>query len=205
MSGEIRPFELMKQLGMSKSTYYRYITATSLDIPKKPVNKPFLGWKSALLHTYYTFFREIAWYDYIKWIIDIMVYMPYNIYKGDYMTKFKLIAYEKENGEVPVEEFLDSVNPKMRAKIFGLLGILQEKGNMLREPYSKHLDDGIFELRCKFGSDITRVLYFFYYEGKIILTNGFVKKTQKTPKEEIQIAKDRRKNFIERVMKDENI
>ena len=93
-----------------------------------------------------------------------MVYMPYNIYKGDYMTEFKLIAYEK---------------------IFGLLGILQEKGNMLREPYSKHLDDGIFELRCKFGSDITRVLYFFYYEGKIILTNGFVKKTQKTPKEEI--------------------
>ena len=40
------------------------------------------------------------------------------------MTEFKLIAYEKKNGEVPVEEFLDSVNPKMRAKIFGLLGIL---------------------------------------------------------------------------------
>ena len=119
------------------------------------------------------------------------------------MIEFKLIAYEKESGEVPVEEFLDSVNPKMRAKIFGLLGILQEKGNMLREPYSKHLEDGIFELRCKF--DITRVLYFFYYEGKIILTNGFVKKTQKTPKEEIQIAKDRRKDFIERVMNDENI
>ena len=46
---------------------------------------------------------------------------------------------------------------------------------------------------------------FFYYEGKIIMTNGFVKKTQKTPKQEIQIAKDRRKDFIERVMKDENI
>ena len=51
------------------------------------------------------------------------------------MTEFKLIAYEKENGEVPVEEFLDSVNPKMRAKIFGLLGILQEKGNMLMMEY----------------------------------------------------------------------
>ena len=37
------------------------------------------------------------------------------------------------------------------------------------------------------------------------LTNGFIKKTQKTPKEEIQIAKDRRKNFIERVMRNENI
>ena len=125
----------------------------------------------------------------IKWIIDIMVYMPYNIYKGDYMTEFKLIAYEKENGEVPVEEFLDSVNPKMRAKIFGLLGILQEKGNMLREPYSKHLDDGIFELRCKFGSDITRVLYFFYYEGKIILTNGFVKKHRKLLKRRFRLQR----------------
>ena len=47
-----------------------------------------------------------------------MAYIPYNIYKGDYKTEFKLIAYEKENGEIPVEEFLDSVNPKMRAKIF---------------------------------------------------------------------------------------
>lgn len=121
------------------------------------------------------------------------------------MTKFKLIAYEKENGEIPVEEFLDSINPKMRAKIFGLLSILQEKGNMLREPYSKHLEDGIFELRCKLGNDITRVLYFFYYEEKIILTNGFVKKSQKTPKKEILIAKNRRKDFIERWMKNENI
>ena len=57
-----------------------------------------------------------------------MAYMPYNNYKGEYMSDFKVIAYEKENGEVPVEEFLDSVNPKMRAKIFGLLGILQERG-----------------------------------------------------------------------------
>ena len=58
MSGEIRPFELMKQLGMSKSTYYRYVTAISLDTPTKPINKPFFGWKSALLHTYYTFLEK---------------------------------------------------------------------------------------------------------------------------------------------------
>ena len=114
------------------------------------------------------------------------------------MADFKLIAYEKENGEVPVEEFLDSVNPKMRAKIYGLMGILQEKGNMLREPYSKHLEDGIFELRCKFGSDITRVLYFFYYEGRIVLTHGFIKKTQRTPAGEIEKAKKYRRDYIER-------
>lgn len=68
------------------------------------------------------------------------------------MTEFKLIAYEKENGEVPVEQFLDSVNPKMRAKIFGLLGILQEK-------------------------------------GKIILTNGFVKKHRKLLKRRFRLQR----------------
>ena len=77
----------------------------------------------------------------------------------------------------------------MRAKITGLLAILQEYGNELRESYSKHLEDGIFELRGKVGSDISRVLYFFYYGGKIIITNGFIKKTQKTPASEIKKSK----------------
>ena len=125
------------------------------------------------------------------------------------MTKFEVIAYETEVGDNPVEKFLDKLDPKMRAKIFGMLVILQEKGNQLREPYSKHieddifehLDDGIFELRCKFGSDITRVMYFFFAEGKIILTNGFVKKTQKTPVAEIQLAKVRREDYMERMKK----
>lgn len=121
------------------------------------------------------------------------------------MAEFEVIFYEKENGECPAEEFILSLDVKMRAKMLGLLELLEEKGTQLREPYSKPIDDGIFEIRCKIGNNISRVLYFFYYEGKIILTNGFVKKTQKTPKEEIQIAKDRRKDFIERVMRDENI
>ena len=43
------------------------------------------------------------------------------------MTKFEVIAYETENGDNPVEKFLDKLNPKMRAKIFGMLVILQEK------------------------------------------------------------------------------
>lgn len=115
------------------------------------------------------------------------------------MNKFEVLFYENENGECPVEEFLLDLDTKMRAKVVGLLEILEEKGNELREPYSKHLDDGIFELRCKQGNDITRVLYFFYYEGKIILTNGFIKKTQKIPAAEIRLAKVRRANFIERM------
>lgn len=78
------------------------------------------------------------------------------------MSKFQVILFETENGASPVEDFISAQNIKMRVRLYGLLNILQEKGNDLREPYSKHLSDGIFELRCKSGSDITRVLYFFY-------------------------------------------
>lgn len=113
--------------------------------------------------------------------------------------KFEVQFYEKENGERPAEEFMLSVDDKMRAKLSGLVKVLEEKGNNLREPYSKYLEDGIFELRGKVGNDISRVLYFFYYEGKIILTNGFIKKTKKTPRKQIKLAKERRKEYIERV------
>ena len=115
------------------------------------------------------------------------------------MNDFTVIFYEKENGEIPVEKFLDTLPIKMKAKVVGLIQILQEFGNDLREPYSKHLGDGIFELRAKQGSDLSRVLYFFYLDKKIILTNGFVKKSQKTPKSEIQKAKRYRDNFMERI------
>lgn len=113
-----------------------------------------------------------------------------------------MLFYEKRNGECPIEDFLVSLDVKMRAKIVGLLELLEEKGNQLREPYSKHIDDGIFEIRCKVGSNITRVLYFFYHDGKIILTNGFVKKTQKIPLNQIRIAKEYRIDYQERAGKE---
>ena len=114
---------------------------------------------------------------------------------------FQLIFYETEDGFRPVSEFLDSLDNKMAAKLIGLMDILEEKGTELRLPYSESLGDGIFELRCKLGSNITRVLYFFYYDSRIIVTNGFVKKTQKTPYREIQLAKKRRKDWINRNIK----
>lgn len=65
-------------------------------------------------------------------------------------------------------------------------------------PYSEELQDGIFELRAKVGSDISRVLYFFMVGRKIILTNGFIKKTQKAPKSEIEKAKRYRDDYLSR-------
>lgn len=106
--------------------------------------------------------------------------------------------YEKADGTMPAEDFILSQDVKMRAKIFSMLEILEEKGPELREPYSKPLGDGIFELRTKLGSDITRVLYFFVSGKKVILTNGFVKKTQKTPPSEIDRAKRYRTDYQHR-------
>ena len=98
------------------------------------------------------------------------------------MDKFAVEFYTKDNGEQPAKDFILSLDMKMRAKTLGLINILEEKGTQLREPYSKHLQDEIFEIRGKVGTDITRVLYFFYYGKRIILTNGFVKKARQTPK-----------------------
>lgn len=121
--------------------------------------------------------------------------------KGERITNFKVIFYEKQNGECPVETFMLNLDIKMRAKMVGLLEILEEKGNLLREPYTKHLEDGIYEIRCKVGNNISRIMFFFYYQGEIVLTNGFVKKTIKTPKREIELAKQFRKDYLERKSK----
>ena len=118
---------------------------------------------------------------------------------------FEIIFFEINKGECPVQDFLDSLDDKMAAKVYGLMDVLAEYGNELREPYSKHLDDGIFELRAKVGSDITRTLYFFYVGKRIIMTNGFVKKTQKTPTSVIAIAKKYRKMFLEEAKRNENV
>ena len=112
--------------------------------------------------------------------------------------KFKIIFYETPNGKKPVYDFLESLDDKLQAKTFALIDVLQDKGNALREPYTKHLDDGIFELRCKLGKNLTRTLYFFYTGSKIVLTNGFVKKTSKTPSNVIDLAKKYRADFISR-------
>lgn len=114
------------------------------------------------------------------------------------MTKYQVVFFEKENGEVPAEDFINSLDTKMAAKVYRLLMMISENGPELREPYSKHLDDGIFELRAKIASNITRVLYFFFAGRRVIVTNGFIKKTQKTPKSEIDKAKAFRKEYRER-------
>ena len=118
------------------------------------------------------------------------------------MSRYQLVYYELENGRSPVREFIDAQNRKMRARIAFTERLLEENGPFIRMPYSRPLGDGLFELRIQSGNDIARVLYFLCKEHTIVLTNGFVKKTQKTPAAEIRLAKNYREDYERRVHHD---
>lgn len=115
------------------------------------------------------------------------------------MPAIEVVFYEKADGTVPVQEFLDSLNGRMAAKVLRVIGQLGSAGYELREPYSKPLGDGIFELRVQVATNISRVLYFFVVNGKAVLTHGFVKKTDKTPRAEIRRARLYREDYLVRV------
>ncbi len=114
------------------------------------------------------------------------------------MTNFEVEFYEKENGDKPAKDFLLSLGVKMMAKMADMISILQDNGYDLREPYSKYLSDGIFELRAQAETNAMRVFYFFYVDRRIVLTHGFIKKTQKTPAAEIERAKKYRADYLRR-------
>lgn len=112
----------------------------------------------------------------------------------------KIKFYEDEQGNVPVREFLDSLDIKMRQKMLRSIQALQDMGISLRMPLSESLGDGIFELRAKVGSNISRVMYFFIIGDSAVLTHGFIKKTQKTPSRELEKAKKIRDDYKMRYM-----
>ncbi len=111
---------------------------------------------------------------------------------------YEISFYDTEDGRLPVQEFLDSLELKLLAKTIRTIDLLEANGSKLREPHSKLIEDGIFELRTQLGTDITRVLYFFVVGKKAILTNGFIKKTKKTPKSEIELAKKYKADYERR-------
>ena len=105
---------------------------------------------------------------------------------------WELEFYQKEDGEIPVEKFLLSLTPKLRAKAYSEILLLKKLGINIREPFSTAIKGerykGLFELRVKFSSDNTRIFYFLYEKNTFILLHGFVKKTNKTPERELEKA-----------------
>lgn len=111
---------------------------------------------------------------------------------------YEIEYYRDAAGKKPVESFIDGLDLKMKAKTFGLVELLERYGPQLGMPFSRHLEDGVFELRAVGRGDSVRILYFFVVGKRIVLIHGFRKKTQKAPRREIERAKSIRKDWRER-------
>jgi phage-related protein len=110
--------------------------------------------------------------------------------------------YRLFNGDSPVEEFLDSLTGKQAQKILWVLQLIEELDTIPRQYFKKLADsESIWEVRIQFGNDIFRLLGFFDGGALLILTNGFVKKTQKTPLQEIALAVRRKEEYLTRKKK----
>lgn len=86
----------------------------------------------------------------------------------------------------PVNDFIYSLDEATFAKILKMLELLGDFGIRLKMPYSKKINDKLYELRIR-GKREVRIIYIFT-EEKIILLYGFVKKSEKIPKKEIKLA-----------------
>jgi phage-related protein len=111
----------------------------------------------------------------------------------------EIIYYKNENGRCFVKEFIDSLSPKVQDKVFWTLRLLRESP-ILKRPYFGNIEnsDGIREVIIDYGPNTFRILFFFDAGKIVILTHGFMKKTPKTPSEEIKKAETYKKDYLGR-------
>ena len=104
--------------------------------------------------------------------------------------KFQIRFVDYEAFEI----FINSTEIKMRAKILAQLENIEDTGIL---PDADHLIDDIYEFKFKHGSNIARVLWTYdrSRKGIILITHGFIKKTQKTPENQIALAKRLLNNY----------
>ena len=107
--------------------------------------------------------------------------------------------YRTVDGKCPIQDFLNSLPGKVAQKVAWVLNLLEDL-EVVPSSYFKKLvaTEEIWECRIQFGSNTYRILCFFVDNSVVVLTHGFVKKSQKTPKNEIEKAEAFRKNFLER-------
>jgi phage-related protein len=116
--------------------------------------------------------------------------------EGIVMDK-KVNFYKTVWGNCPVEDFLNSLSSKQAQKVVWVLSLIEE----LKMPPAQYLKklvntDDIWEVRVQLGNNIFRLLGFLENEEQLILNHGFVKKTQKTPSQEIGIAESRKIDYF---------
>ena len=114
---------------------------------------------------------------------------------------FKIEYYSTSRGDSPVLDFLEELlhstsrdHQIQYRQLIRVISYLELKGTFIGEPHTKHLEDGLWELR----PGCNRVLYFFFQEETFVLLHAFRKKSKKAPRSEILKAKAERKDWISR-------
>ena len=107
--------------------------------------------------------------------------------------------YKTSDGKCPIQDFLDSLSGKAAQKVTWVLKLIEDL-DIVPSSYFKKLTgtEEIWECRIKFGSNAYRIFCFFAENSVVVLTHGFTKKSQKTPKTEIERAEAYKKDFLER-------
>lgn len=118
---------------------------------------------------------------------------------------YEIEFYKTENGRCPVNEFIHSLQEKQAAKVVRDIRLLKEMGSGLHYPYTDSIKgdkyDGLMELRTKQASNIFRTFYFVVVKDdenkseKAVLLHAIQKKTNKTPKKELDTALGRMKDY----------
>lgn len=103
--------------------------------------------------------------------------------------------YETPSGQKVVEDFISSLEANTLAKYFREHDLLREYGITLGMPHAKAMGGGLFELRVR-GKQEVRILYAFGRNKRVYLLHGFIKKTQSTPKRELEIAHRRQGEVV---------
>ena len=115
---------------------------------------------------------------------------------------YQVIFYADIQGQCLTKEFLDNLPDKAKGKVLKWIQKLEQEGPNLPRPYADTVRGKIRELRVIFASGHYRFLYFFYHKY-IVITHGFIKKTDKIPENEIDRAHRVMRDFEERARRGE--
>ncbi len=111
----------------------------------------------------------------------------------------EILFYRTGSNKCPVEDFLDTLSDREVKKVLWVLKLIKELERLPKQYFKKLVNsDDIWEIRIQLGTNTYRLLGFIHKSNLVILTNGFTKKSQKTPKTEIKLAEKRKKEYFRR-------
>jgi phage-related protein len=114
----------------------------------------------------------------------------------------EVIFYETDAGHSPVEEFLDTLSTKQALKTAWVINLVEDMGVVPAQYFQKMPStDDLWEIRVKVAGNIFRFLGFFNGRKLVVLSHAFQKKTQKTPRQAIRLAEERKRDYFRRKKK----